>query len=136
MRFNVYRLAAVALATIITAPAMAHHSFAMFELEKTIPVKGAVVDYKWGNPHVHVTIRVDAAPGVDPALVGLWDLECAGGTVIMGRQGWSKATLKAGDVIDATFHPLRDGNKGGSLFYITQADGTRLYTDVARPKAE
>jgi hypothetical protein len=33
-------------------------------------------------------------------------------------------------------HPLRDGNKGGSLFYITQADGTRLYTDVARPKAE
>lgn len=129
-------IASVALAGALAAPAFAHHSFAMFEMDKNVPVKGTVVEYKWMNPHVHVTVKVDAAPGVDPALVGLWDFECGGGTVIMGRQGWTKSTLKAGDPIDAVIHPLRDGNKGGALFYITRADGSRLYTDIARPKAE
>jgi len=129
-------MASLALAGAIAAPAFAHHSFAMFEMDKNVPVKGTVVEYKWMNPHVHVIVKVDAAPGVDPALVGLWDFECGGGTVIMGRQGWTKSTLKAGDPIDAVIHPLRDGNKGGALFYITKADGSRLYTDIARPKTE
>jgi hypothetical protein len=108
----------------------------MFNLEKNVSIKATVVQYKWMNPHVHVIARVDAAPGVDPGLVGLWDLECAGGTVIMGRQGWTKTTLKTGETIDATIHPLLDGNKAGSLFYITRPDGTRMYTDVARPKSQ
>lgn len=128
-------LAPLALAGALAAPALAHHSFAMFEMDKNVAVKGTVVEYKWMNPHVHVTVKVDAAPGVDPALVGLWDFECGGGTVIMSRQGWTKSTLKAGDAIDAVIHPLRDGNKGGALFYITKPDGSRMYTDIARPKA-
>ena len=136
MRFFSSWFLAVVMAGAVAAPALAHHSFAMFDMEKSVPVKGTVVEYRWGNPHVHVTVKVDAAPGVDPALVGIWDLECAGGTVIMGRQGWTKSTLKAGESIDATIHPLRDGNKAASLFYITRADGSRLYTDIARPKAE
>jgi hypothetical protein len=129
-------LAAVALLGAWSAPAFAHHAFAMFDMGKNIAVKGEVVEYRWGNPHVHLTVKVDPAPGVDAALVGLWDFECAGGTVILGRQGWTKSTLKAGDPIDAVVHPLRDGNKGGSLFYITKADGSRMYTDIARPKVE
>jgi hypothetical protein len=116
-------------------PVGAHHSFAMFDMDKNVEFEGTVVAYQWGNPHVHIVIRVAPQAGLDPSHVGSWDLECAGSTTIMGRQGWTRNTLKAGDSIRVVVHPLRDGNKGASLFYMIKPDGTRLYTDIARPKA-
>ena len=41
----------------------------------------------------------------------------------MGRQGWNKVTFKAGDEITAVAHPLKDGSKGASLFYVILPDG-------------
>ena len=124
------------LFTIATESVAAHHSFAMFDMDKNVELQGEVIDYKWANPHVHVVIQVPPGPGVDPSLVGSWDLEAAGSTTIMGRQGWKRDTLKSGDRIRVVVHPLRDGNKGASLFYMIKPDGTRLYTDIARPKAD
>ena len=125
----------LALTAAVAAPAFAHHSFALFDMEKNQTVVGSVVEYRWSNPHVQVLLKVD--PGADVAAdsVGTWDLEAAGSTNIMARQGWTRTTLKAGDRITAVFHPLKDGGgKSGSLFYIILADGNRLYTDIARPK--
>ena len=124
------------VATIGIVPVAAHHSFAMFDMDRNIELQGTVLEYRWANPHVHVEIQVAAGPGVDPTLVGSWDLEAAGSTTIMGRQGWTRNTLKAGDQIRVVVHPLRDGNKGASLFYMIKPDGSRLYTDIARPKVE
>ena len=126
---------AVFLVMLATAgSAAAHHSFAMFDMDKNVELQGTVIEYKWANPHVHVVIRVPPGQGVDPSLVGSWDLEAAGSTTIMGRQGWRRDTLKPGEQIRVVVHPLRDGNKGASLFYMIKPDGTRLYTDIARPK--
>ena len=72
-------------------------------------------------------------PGVDPATVGTWDVE-GGSTNIMGRQGWTRATLKPGDPITLVGHPMKDGSKGISLFYMIMPDGKRMYHDIARPK--
>jgi hypothetical protein len=123
------------LMVLIAAPAFAHHSFAMFDVDRNVTFRGTVVDYKWANPHVHVVLRVDAGADTDPATVGTWDLEAAGSTAIMARQGWSRATLTPGDQITVVVHPMRDGSKGASLFYMIRPDGTRMYTDIARPKA-
>lgn len=123
------------LFTAAVVPVTAHHSFAMFDQDKNVELQGTVIEYLWANPHVHVMIEVPPGSGVDPSLVGKWDLEAAGSTTIMGRQGWTRTTLKAGDQIRVVVHPLRDGNKGASLFYMIKPDGTRLYTDIARPKA-
>jgi hypothetical protein len=115
-------------------PALAHHSFAMFELTKDVTYEGTVLDYRWENPHTHIIVKVD--PGAaDPATVGTWDIE-GGATNIMGRQGWSRATFKAGDHIRVVAHPMKDGTKGASLFYVILPDGKRLYHDIARPKGE
>ena len=82
---------------------------------------------------MHFTIDVPKGPGVDPKSVGLWDVE--GGSVnIMTRQGWTRASYKAGDPIRLVGHPMKDGSKGISLFYAIRPDGTRLYHDIARPK--
>jgi hypothetical protein len=74
-------------------PLVAHHSFSMFEMDKNVTYTGVVVDYMWNNPHVHFTIDVKPASGIDQATVGRWDVE-GGSTNIMTRQGWNRATLK------------------------------------------
>src|SRR3954453_1849056 len=64
----------------------AHHSFAMFQMDKDVEYRGVIREWKWQNPHVHFTLNVTKQPGVDPATLGLWDVE--GGSVnIMTRQG-------------------------------------------------
>ena len=114
-------------------PVAAHHAFTMFDMDKELTYKGVVVDYMWSNPHVHFTVEIKAGPGIDPATIGRWDVE-SGSTNIMTRQGWTRATLKRGDPITLVGHPMKDGSKGISLFYMIKADGKRMYRDIARPK--
>jgi len=113
--------------------AYAHHSFAMFEMSKNVTYEGVVLEYNWENPHTHIIIKVPA--GHDKETVGTWDVE--GGAVnIMAKQGWNRATFKPGDPIKVVGHPMKDGSKGVSLFYVIMPDGKRLYHDIARPNAD
>ena len=131
-----FRVAGCWLALFLAAatPGFAHHSFALFDMDKNLTMVGTVVEYRWSNPHVHVVLKVDPGADVPSPLIGTWDLEAAGSTNIMTRQGWTRVTLKGGDRITAVVHPMKDGAKGGSLFYIILPDGNRMYTDIARPK--
>ena len=132
MRIRSLGLVIVAF-TLASVSLLAHHSFAMFEMDKDVEYRGVVREWKWQNPHVHFTLDVTRRPGVDPLTVGLWVVE--GGSVnIMTRQGWTRASYKAGDPIRLVGHPMKDGSKGISLFYAIRPDGTRLYHDIARPK--
>ena len=119
-----------ALASVSLA---AHHSFAMFEMDKDVTYRGVISEWKWQNPHVHFIVDIKPGAGVGANQVGRWDVE--GGSVnIMARQGWTRASYKAGDPITLVGHPMKDGSKGISLFYAIRPDGTRLYHDIARPK--
>ncbi len=120
---------------LFVVPVLAHHSFAIFAMDKDVTYTGTVVEYRWANPHTHIIIKVDPGPGVDPQTVGTWDIE-GGSTNIMGRQGWNRALYKAGEPIVVVAHPLKDGGKGASLFYAIRPDGKRLYHDIARPKKD
>ena len=119
--------------SILPVVGLAHHSIAQFT-NNLATMEGTVVEYRWVNPHVHMTLQVDADSG-DPTTVGTWDIEGAS-TNIMARQGWTRASFKAGDKITVIAHPLKDGTKGASMFYVILPDGKRLYQDIARPKAE
>jgi uncharacterized protein DUF6152 len=131
---SIRRVGLAILALVLASVSVsAHHSFAMFEMDKDVEYRGIVREWRWQNPHVHFTVEVTKQPGVDPKIVGLWDVE--GGSVnIMARQGWTRASYKAGDAIRLVGHPMKDGSKGISLFYAIRPDGTRLYHDIARPK--
>ena len=52
-----------AVISLIVVPAHAHHSFAMFDMDKDVTYNGVVADYKWINPHVHITVDIKAGPG-------------------------------------------------------------------------
>jgi hypothetical protein len=130
MRLKTGLLIGLAAALLGVGPALAHHSFAMFDGSKLVTWEGVVKEYKWSNPHTHIVMVVPNNAS-DPSLAGTWDIEGAS-IAIMLRQGWNKNSFHPGDKITIVGHPLKDGSKGGSLFYAYDKDGNKLYHDIDR----
>jgi ABC-type oligopeptide transport system substrate-binding subunit len=107
--------------TAAALPAVAHHSFSMFDETKEVVLKGAVKEFQWSNPHTWIQLNVTDASGN----VVEWSIE-GGSPNLLGRQGWKRNTLKTGDQIEVTVHPLRDGQPGGSFMRAVLADGRTL----------
>ena len=104
--------AVVVTALPLWAPsAQAHHSYAMFDATKTITVQGTVKDFQWTNPHVWIDLLV-----VDPASGATqgWSIE-GNSVIILKRLGWERDSLKPGDKVSITLHPLKNGSNGGQL---------------------
>ena len=109
---------------LLTAPAAAHHSFAMFDQTKIVTLEGTVAEFQWTNPHAF--IELEAAGGRH------WSIELNSPNNLK-RQGWTKAALKPGDRISLRMSPLRNGKPGGLFLDLTKADGKLL--DSGLPKS-
>ncbi len=120
-------LAAVA-ALAASGAALAHHSTAMFDFQKTIEVTGTVKDFQWTNPHTWTNVTLEG--GKATAVYGLEGMS----PNYLSRNGWTKRTLKPGDKITFEVHPLKDGRKGGFMVSAKLADGTVLYNLPRRPQ--
>jgi hypothetical protein len=114
-------LAALA-AFAVAAPVLAHHSTAAFDMEKTIEITGTVEDFQWTNPHTWTNVKVDTS-GDSAGIYGLEGMS----PNYLGRNGWTKSTLKPGDKLTFQVHPLKDGRKGGFMVAVKLPDGTLLY---------
>ncbi|MFO1502586.1 MAG: DUF6152 family protein [Steroidobacteraceae bacterium] len=126
------RLLTCLLLASAALPAMAHHSFSMFDNQKEIVLKGTVKEFQWSNPHTWIQLNVADASGK----VVEWSIE-AGSPNLVGRQGWKRNTFKAGDQVEITVHPLRDGQPGGSFMHAVLPDGRKLGGDqIAAPGAK
>ena len=99
-------------------PALAHHSFAMFDNTKTVSVQGTVAEWQWTNPHTFIDLIVVTPDGKSTK----WPLEGQSPNILV-RQGWSATAFKVGDKITVTAHPLKSGEPGGSVMAVTLADG-------------
>jgi hypothetical protein len=116
-------------ATLIVTPALvlscsvavAHHSFAMFDLANEVTVEAVIKEVQFTNPHVWLQILVKDDKGVETE----WSIE-SGAPGMMLRNGWKPSTLKSGDKVTLTMHPLRSGNPGGSLVRVKVPDGRTL----------
>ena len=120
-------LAAVA-ALAASGAALAHHSTAMFDFQKTIEVTGTVKDFQWTNPHTWTNVTLEGGKAT-----GVYGLEGMSPNYL-SRNGWTKRTLKPGDKITFDVHPLKDGRKGGFMVSAKLADGTVLYNLPRRPQ--
>ena len=72
----------------VATAAGAHHSPALYDLQKTITLAGSVVKYQWSNPHVYIFIRSASDAGDSP-----WEIE-TGSPTMMERAGWLKESLR------------------------------------------
>ena len=100
------------------APALAHHSYAMFDAQQNKLLEGTVQAFKWTNPHSYIEVVVMD----DKGQAQTWGVEC-GSPAQMVRAGWRSSSLKPGDKVVVTVHPLRDGTPGGSFVQVQTADG-------------
>ena len=91
--------------------ATAHHSFAMFDQTQQKTLVGTVKEVQWTNPHIWVQVLVMDGRTGQPVE---WSIE-GGSPNALSRQGWKRSSIKAGDAIEITIHPLKDGSNGGSL---------------------
>ena len=129
MKLNVLFPVVVALVTIASHPAHSHHSFAVFDLSKTVIFKGTLKDLQWTNPHVW--IRVEVLEKDKPIT---YEFECAA-VAVLKRAGWTRDTVKVGDLITVVSHPYKDGRPGGSVDHLVLKDGTQVGSGDAIPGA-
>jgi uncharacterized protein DUF6152 len=113
---------AIVAASALAGPALAHHSFSMFDQEKIVALNGTVKELEWTNPHCWLRIMVEDQTTHETKQ---WSIELAS----VGQQariGWTPTIVKAGDKVAVQINPLRDGTRGGTLLLITLPDGTKL----------
>jgi len=105
----------------VSSSAWAHHSFAMFDLDKEVTLEGVVKDLQWANPHVWLEIVVADGKGGSTT----WSLEL-GTTGMLTRGGWKSSTLKPNDKVKVVINPLKSGEPSGRLVTVTLPDGRVL----------
>ncbi|HLH43383.1 MAG TPA: DUF6152 family protein [Bryobacteraceae bacterium] len=99
---------AAGLSLSLSALALAHHSFAAFDVTTQKEITGTVKKFDYTNPHTWVWLDVPN----DHGGVDTWGFEGMSPNYL-GRRGWTRTTLKPGDKLTVTFRPMKDGQKGG-----------------------
>jgi hypothetical protein len=116
MNWKVLTLSALGFAAL-TAPAMAHHSFAMYDQTKTVTWTGVATRFvaQANHAEIHfVPLGPDGKPmrDADKKLIS-WGVEMAGAAAV-AQQGITAASFKAGTIFSVKLNPLRDGSNFGS----------------------
>ena len=119
-----------AMVSAVATPALAHHSFAMFDADKKMTLEGTIKEFQWTNPHSWILMNVPNAQGQQEQWAN--ELGAPGG---LARQGWVPKTLTPGMKVKTVIHPLRDGTAGGQFMAITLPDGTEMGNPNGRPNA-
>ena len=113
---STYRIAAIVLGVASAGamgnvlPAAAHHSFALFDMTKSVMLEGVVKRFEWTNPHSWIYLDVTGPQNVSEE----WTIELPAAGAL-ARDGWHANYLTAGERIIVRINPLKDGKKGGSL---------------------
>lgn len=120
LRVTVFVILALVSAVVSLS---AHHSWPVNN-SQLVTVKGTVMEFAWENPHPMITLEVRTEDGkMEKWLVG--------GPAInrMEANGWTKTTVKPGDVITGTGYQFSDGQKIIRLERVVLPDGKemRLY---------
>lgn len=111
-------LAALSSVSLVSLPLLAHHGAAEYDNTRSISVQGTVTEMRYLNPHVLIlfTVKDDKGQTVE------WTAESQSPN-LLSRRGWSRSTLKPGDQITVTGHPVRNGAPAMSAQKIVFADG-------------
>jgi len=101
-------------------PLSAHHSWPV-SYDKLVTVKGTLLQFTWANPHPMMMLEVQTNDG----RMEKWQV---GGPAInrMEANGWTKSTVKPGEVITGIGYQFADGQKIVRLERVILPNGEEL----------
>ncbi len=124
MRAKLAMLIAGAGLLMPATPVFAHHSFAAeYDSDKPVELKGVITKWEWINPHSRVFIDVKDANGK----VTNWNVELLSPNTLT-RAGWTRHTLKEGDVITVKGSRAKDGSNIANAKTVILANGKEAFS--------
>jgi hypothetical protein len=125
MRIKAALVVLVGIGLLLAArPIVAHHAFsAEFDMSKPVKLTGPVTKFDWTNPHAWIYIDAKDESGK----VANWGFELGGASGLM-RQGWTRFTLKAGDVVTIEGSRAKNGsNNANAQTVLVASTGQKLF---------
>jgi hypothetical protein len=109
--------AACAVAALAAGPALAHHSFAMYDQTKTTVLTGVMYQFVAQANHAELHLylvgtdgKLEKGKNGQPVPYGV---EMAGAAAV-AEQGITADSMKPGTIISVKVNPMRDGTNFGS----------------------
>ena len=106
-----------AFAGLLALPLLAHHSFAMYDQNKTVVLTGVAYQFvaQANHAELHFYVigadgKLEKGPDGKPADYGVEMM----GAAAMAQEGISADTFPAGTIFSVKVNPMRDGSKFGS----------------------
>lgn len=110
------------LVGLIAVPVYPHHSFsAQYDRNKPITLVGPVTKVEWINPHARFFVDAKDASGT----MANWEIELGAAAMLL-RNGWTKTSLKIGDVVTVNASLAKDGSKVANASTVTLSNGKRV----------
>ena len=132
MRTKIVVVVAAAVLLASAGRVLAHHSFsAEFDSNKPFKMTGTVTKVEWMNPHTFFYIDVTTPKGD----VENWALEMGSPNGLM-RRGWTRDSMKIGDVVTVTGSRAKDGSTKGNARSVTLSTGKQLFAGSSQDNAE
>src|SRR5579864_543148 len=112
---------------LAAVPMLAHHSFAAeYDRSKSVTLKGAVTKVEWMNPHARFYVDVKD----DKGAVTNWEFELGSPNGLM-RSGWTRNSLKQGDVVTVAGSLAKDGSHLANASSVTLDNGKKVLSGVS-----
>jgi uncharacterized protein DUF6152 len=106
---------------LVSSRVSAHHGANLYDMTKTVMLKGTIAKFYWGNPHNEVTIDVKD----DKGNVTQW-VAYTEPPLVMLERGWTRKSLNFGDEVTAYIFVAKNGSAVGTLNRIVVAGGKEL----------
>jgi hypothetical protein len=132
MQRTITALLCAAMTALAVQPTAAHHSFAAeFDANAPIELTGTVTKVEWANPHTYFYMDVTGPKGD----VENWALEMGSPNGLM-RRGWTRDSMKIGDVVTVTGSRAKDGSPKGNARSVVLSTGKKLFAGSSQDNAE
>ena len=115
-------LAAIAATVALSTSVSAHHSYAMFDHDREITLKGTVKEWQWTSPHTWLYMVVPNPKGGEPLK---YSIE-GGNPGLLRRQGFTKGSMAPGEKVTVYMSPLKSGQNGGAINAVMLPNGKLL----------
>ena len=133
MKIHIIATYTLLLAALVTSPnTSSHHSFpAQYDAAKPITLSGYMIKMEWRNPHVYFYLEVETGNDIVE-----WAFEM-GSPIAMERNGWTRNSVKVGDILQVEGSLARDGSNLVNANNVVMVDsGRRLFAGSSQEEGQ